>query len=325
MELVVIVTFTLLALALCALWLPPLALRRATLTPWALLFLAACAAGLAAGVLAPMALAWLVLLAGAAWLAAPRPVATPSTAAAVATSPAASGRPGIAAAPRAARSPALHPALRVAALLATAVLALALAMHLAPGFRNPIAIASTVLSPGAAPFQQYANFDKGAVGLILLAFLCRRCTSAAELAAVLKRSLPLLAATLVGVMGFALAIGYVRPDLKLGHFTAIFLATNLFFTVMAEEAFFRGLVQGSLASALGRWRHGGLLAVAGSALLFGLAHAGGGPAYVALAGIAGLGYGWAVHASGRIEAGIFLHFSVNALHFIFFTYPYLAH
>ncbi|MGV7211375.1 CPBP family intramembrane glutamic endopeptidase [Oxalobacteraceae bacterium A2-2] len=286
-----ILAFALLALALCALWLPPLKLRGATLAPWALLFQAACAAGLVAGVLAPVALAWLALLACAAWLAAHS----------------------------------AQQAVRVAAGILTAVLALALAMHLAPGFRNPIVIASTVLSPGAAPFQQYANFDKGAVGLILLAFLCRRCTSAAELAGVLKRSLPLLVATLLAVLGFAMAIGYVRPDFKLGQSAAIFLATNLFFTVMAEEAFFRGLVQGSLATALGRWRHGGLLAVACSALLFGLAHAGGGAALVALAGIAGLGYGWAVHKTGRIEAGILLHFGVNALHFICFTYPYLAH
>lgn len=310
----VILAYALLALALCALWLPPLRLQRGTLAPWSVIFVSACVCGLAAGVLAPTALVWLALLCGAAWLAS-----------AHGAPPAAGSAMPPAAAPTGPAAASWWRALHLAAILATAMLALALAMHLAPGFHNPIVIASTVLSPGAAPYQQYANFDKGAVGLILLAFLSRRCNSAAELVAVLKRSLPILGLTLAAVLGYALAIGYVRPDFKLNQQSAIFLSTNLFFTVMAEEAFFRGLVQGSLATAMRHWRHGAMVAVACSALLFGLVHAGGGPAYVVLATIAGLGYAWAAHATQRIEAAIALHFCVNAVHFICFTYPYLAH
>jgi hypothetical protein len=95
--------------------------------------------GLVGGVLDPVAISALVVLGGAAY-----------------------------ACVRTARLAARH--LR----LVTGVLALALAMHKLPGFNNPLLLDRVVLSDGAAPFTLYANFDKGAVGLVLLALLCRR-------------------------------------------------------------------------------------------------------------------------------------------------------
>jgi membrane protease YdiL (CAAX protease family) len=58
-------------------------------------------------------------------------------------------------------------------------------------------------------------------------------------------------------------------------------------------------------------------------VLFGLAHAHGGPALVVLATFAGIGYGAAYQRSGRIEAAILAHFALNAAHFLMFTYPAL--
>jgi hypothetical protein len=45
--------------------------------------------------------------------------------------------------------------------------------------------------------------------------------------------------------------------------------------------------------------------------------------YVALATIAGLGYGWIYQRTGRIEASILTHFALNAVHFFAFSYPAL--
>jgi uncharacterized protein len=58
--------------------------------------------------------------------------------------------------------------------------------------------------------------------------------------------------------------------------------------------------------------------------LFGLAHFGGGWLYVIAATLAGLGYGWAYLRTKRIEASMFVHFALNATHFLFFTYPFAA-
>jgi membrane protease YdiL (CAAX protease family) len=70
-------------------------------------------------------------------------------------------------------------------------------------------------------------------------------------------------------------------------------------------------------------RHGQWWALSVASVLFGLAHAGGGPIYVALATVAGAGYGWAYLRTGKIEASILTHFALNAVHFFGFTYPAL--
>ena len=59
-------------------------------------------------------------------------------------------------------------------------------------------------------------------------------------------------------------------------------------------------------------------------MLFGLAHAGGGATWLAVATIAGLGYAAIYARTRRIEGAILVHFAVNAAHFIGFTYPRLA-
>lgn len=99
---------------------------------------------------------------------------------------------------------------------------------------------------------------------------------------------------------------------------------NLLFTCVAEEAFFRGLLQGRMARALesaGRHRLAFGLPLCASALVFGLAHAAGSPSYVLMASLAGLGYAWSYAVTGRIEVPILLHWTLNALHFMAFTYP----
>jgi len=207
----------------------------------------------------------------------------------------------------------------------TAVLALALAMHKLPGFHNPLLMDGVVLSAGAAPFTQYANFDKGAVGLILLALLCRRVATLAELRDTLRRTAPVLLLTVAVTLGFALAAGVVGVDVKLPQQALLFIGVNLLFTVVAEEAFFRGFLQARLAAALARFQWGPWLAVAVSALLFGAAHLGGGLRYGILATIAGLGYAVAYQRTQRIEAAILVHIALNAVHFIAFTYPARLH
>lgn len=279
--------FIFLALAIGAVWLRPFPFGQRPAPLWPMLFVMALAWGLAGGVLAPAAIAALVVLTALAY--------------------------GCANAPRA--------WMRLVCGLLTGVLALALAMHKLPGFHNPILIDKVVLSQGAAPFTQYANFDKGAVGLILLALLCQRVTSWAELAGVLRRTAPVLALTLLATLGFAVAAGVVGIDIKLTRQAITFVTINLAFTVVAEEAFFRGFLQARLAKALARFRWGAWLAVAVSALLFGAAHLGGGLLYGILATIAGLGYAWAYQRTQRIEAAIVVHIALNTVHFIAFTYP----
>ncbi len=100
---------------------------------------------------------------------------------------------------------------------------------------------------------------------------------------------------------------------------------NLFFTCIAEEALFRGFLQRQLAMSLAKFRFGTWIALAVVAVLFGIAHAGGGITYVLLATVAGLGYGWAYHRTQRIEASILLHFTLNSIHILLFRAPLKIH
>ena len=281
-------TFVLLALAICAVWLPRFRLSGSVFVPpWALLFLCATLSALLSGVLSWPALVVLTVLFAAGELS--RHVV---------------GQPA-----------------RIALVLIAGLVSLGLALHLLPGFHNPVVLNQVQTGPSAAPFTQYANFDKAAAGLALLAYFSRRLRSASELREVLAPIAVASVATAVVLLGFGLGVGHLAFDPKLPSFAFTFLAINLLFTCVAEEAFFRGLIQERLACVLSsQWQW---LAVAVSSALFGLAHIAGGILYVSLATILGLGCATAYSKTRRVEAPILVHFFFNATHFLLFTYPFL--
>lgn len=278
-----IITYTLLALAVLALWWPG---ARA----WLILFAAAVTSALVTGVAAPLALVWVGALALATWWFA---------------------------------RPAANRVQRGIAAVAIVGLAAALMLHLAPGFHNVRVISAVRFTPDAVPFTLYLNFDKTLVGLFILGWCHTRLARAGEWRAMFAAMLPRAGAVIALVLVLSLAAGYVRFAPKLPAETALWLGVNLLFTCMAEEALFRGFVQAQLQR---WWRHvrgGAWLALGVAAVLFGLAHAAGGAAYVALATVAGLGYGWIYRRTQRIEASILAHCALNTLHFLAFTYPAL--
>jgi membrane protease YdiL (CAAX protease family) len=285
---VTMIPFALLLAAVLGLW-----IHRAV---WMVALVAAVATAYYTGALYGLAAVWLALLAAFAW------------------------------AYRMWRDKPRNVTSRAAQLIAGTVfflLALALGLVLLPGFPRTVLIAETVLSPGAAPFALGLGFPKVAAGILILGLINEtRVRSWRELGEVLRRAVPILLVTALVVMVFTLAAGYVRVDPKWTPLFFTWAAANLFFTCLAEEAFFRGFVQAELARLGGRgWT---IVAIATSAVLFGLAHFGGGSMYVIAATLAGLGYALAYHRTQRIEAAMAVHFGLNAVHFLLFTYPRLA-
>lgn len=287
-----VVTYALLVCAVLALWLggderAPTWRRHL----WLGIFALTVGAALATGVLRPLALLWIAALAGATY-GFSRPNSPPWS----------------------------------RGLLAAAIVALGagLMAHRLPGFNNPRVIDAVRLSPDALPYSLHLNFDKTALGLFLLGFCHRRIASLADTGAMLRRAAPVALGTIAVLFGLSLALGYVRFDPKWPQATWLWLLANLCFTCLAEEAFFRGFVQHELAHAWRNVRGGAGLALLVAAGLFGLAHFGGGPTYIALATVAGIGYGLAYARTQRIEASILVHFSLNTFHFLGFTYPALT-
>jgi uncharacterized protein len=215
--------------------------------------------------------------------------------------------------------------LHILLALATIVFSLALMAHIVPGFANTLIVRDAVLSPGAVQYTLFMNFDKGQIGLFLLAcgppLIARR----TDWAAMLKVTVPAALALIVALMVCALLIGQMRFEPKWPDFLPIWLWSNLLFTAAAEEALFRGviqrLLQGPTASVSPARATTGLIA---AAVIFGAAHYAGGLWSVVLATIAGIGYGWVFWRTNRIEASILTHFLVNTAHLVGFTYPALT-
>ncbi|WP_435236856.1 lysostaphin resistance A-like protein [Psychromonas sp. PT13] len=201
---------------------------------------------------------------------------------------------------------------------------LALALHYIPGFNNLPIVVNEAISTDAIAYTLYANFDKGIAGLLLAAYFFSSNTGTVKIATANNLKIPLLiiGATILSTLMMALVLGLVHFDFKVPDFWFAFIAINLFFTCVAEEALFRGILQHKLAQVITSPRLA-LLAPIIVACIFGLAHFVGGISYIFVAAVAGLGYGTIYYKTQRLEWAILCHWLVDVCHFFFFTYPML--
>lgn len=197
----------------------------------------------------------------------------------------------------------------------------AITLDQVPGFMATVVVDNLVLGSADLPFTFKLAYDKALVGLLLLVFWVGVERDYKMLGKTLLRAaLPALGLVLL-LLGLAIYLGY-SIDPKWYWFTPYFLLANLCLTVIAEEVFFRGVIQQRLMNALaGYTPYAGLIALVAVSVFFGLLHLKGGATYAALAGLAGLIYGGVYWRYRSIHAAILCHISVNSLHFVFLQYP----
>ncbi len=203
-------------------------------------------------------------------------------------------------------------------------LAVSLSHHLAPGFNNWKIVSQVQLSPNSIPYSTYLNFDKTLIGFFILLWGIQLARTKEDWQKIIKTTLPVFALGAVVMLPASYSLGYIRWDLKVPSFLALWAAKNLLFTCVAEEALFRGFIQKEFLRIFQDKPWGVPVAIFIASLLFGLDHFWGGPKYVLLATLAGLFYGTAFYKTGRIESSILFHFSLNLAHIIFFSYPALV-
>jgi uncharacterized protein len=216
------------------------------------------------------------------------------------------------------------PWLKMSGGLVVVLLSIGLMGHVIPGFSNPKLISNFQISQDAILYTQYLNFDKALVGLLILALGHQLLSTKLAWFKMLTTTIPLATIVVIVVIGLSIFMGYVQFNFKLTALFFFWALPNLFFTCVAEEAFFRGFVQKHLEESLNRFKYGSITGLLLASLLFGLAHYPGGMNYIILATVAGLGYGLVYQRTKSIEASILTHFLLNVVHFIFFTYPVLA-
>lgn len=203
--------------------------------------------------------------------------------------------------------------------------ALALGFHILPGFHSISLISNYPVSEQSTSYSMAFNLDKAIVGFFIVAYLIKQpALSITQWTGQLKKFVVYFTVLCIVVYTIAILSNYIAFDPKIPGIFWLWAWHNLLVTCFTEEAFFRGLIQQKLTAALKNYQHAGVFAIVVSALLFGIAHFGGGLHYVLLSTIAGLGYGYIYYRSKRIELAILAHFSLNLTHIIFFTYPQLA-
>jgi membrane protease YdiL (CAAX protease family) len=213
--------------------------------------------------------------------------------------------------------------LRVASAIGVLALSGLLALHALPGFTSLVVAHQVVLSPGAAPYTFDLNFDKAVVGIFILGLIYQSMLREGRTwRKAFRRAAPIILVNVSIVAFGALLLGYSTWQPHGSSLFWVWATSNLFSTCLAEEGLFRAFILGELRSVLGGYRWGAAFAIAVSAVLFGLAHAAGGLSYVALATVAGMGYGLAFHRSNSVEMSMLAHLALNSIHFLLFTYPY---
>lgn len=280
----------LLALTVFSLWLGP--------RVWPALLVLTFLAGCVSGQLTWVAGVWIVLLAAACYAYA-------------------KDVPG--------KSQGWHRLVKVASFAGIVLLALGLAIHRLPGFHNIQVLAPTRLTPRSIPYDQWINFDKTIAGLLILGIWYRKLiTGVGQWKLALWRAAVPAIVTIGVVIVLGRAFGYVQWDPKWTSQFWLWAVLNLLATCMSEEAFFRAFLQTEIERLTAKRPGGPTIAIVCSAVLFGIAHVAGGWRYVALASVAGVGYGTVFYRSRSIEASMLTHFSLNAVHFLLFTYPAAA-
>lgn len=217
-----------------------------------------------------------------------------------------------------------HPVKRMIAGIVALCAAYGLGAHIIPYFHNLKVLSNVYISKDGIPFTLYLNVDKAIVGLFILGLTQPLLSNKEEWTSMLKETIPRTVLFVFILVLLALMAGEVHFDPKLPESLPIWLITNLLFVCVAEEGFFRGLIQKNLAVFFRGFVWGNWIAVVIASLLFGFAHYAGGIAYSIWGTIAGLGYGWIYQKNNRIEGSILAHFSLNVIHFLLFTYPAIA-
>lgn len=205
--------------------------------------------------------------------------------------------------------------LRYAGLTFVMLWSLALFLHFIPGFDNLKVLDNVYASSHSTSFTMYLNLDKPLAffGLLLAYPALLGTSKKTNTRAIIATIIPLFV-----LLPIAAILGALKPEFSVPSWLWLFMLNNLLFTCVAEEAFFRGIVQQGVSQ-----RFGWIFGLAVASCLFGLAHFAGGTLLVIFAGLAGIGYGLIFHLTGRLWAAVLVHFLFNLAHLLFFTYPML--
>ena len=208
-----------------------------------------------------------------------------------------------------------QPLLRLLALPLGSVLLYMVLIHAIPGFFNFNYAKEQVISPGAAPYNLWINFDKPLAALAIVA------VTGIEMKPVIRLK-PILFLTFIALLatvGFAFAVGLVNLHPKWPSWGWIWVAKMFFITVFSEQVFFRIFLQDGLKKVGVPEFTTPLIA----SICFAAVHLYAGVPYAIASLIAGLAHAYSYHWTKNLLVPMSIHMAVNTVHITLFTYPIL--
>lgn len=195
---------------------------------------------------------------------------------------------------------------RLILITSATLISIALLFHLIPGFVN--------YHDSIGHF--WINYDTPFMGLFILALHLPLISSSQEAFKLSYKTVPLTLLSVCLLLFLGNYVGTLRWDFNWPLHFSLRLITTLFFTVIPQEAFFRGFLQKECFNWIGPSWQGHMGAVLFSSLIFTLCHLYWITALTPLAFIflAGLIYGSLYQYTKAIESSIFCNFTFNVLH-----------
>jgi len=219
------------------------------------------------------------------------------------------------------------PYVRLLLFLIITIITILLFLHKIPGYNNWQVFPNLKLSSNSANFNFWLNFDKPIIGFLLLLFAYKPIQKISDWKLIFGKEyqsfylLSILILLIIGIFSSYLVFDLKTIDVG---FLALWSLKMLFFTVIVEELFFRFFIQDNIIQALGNSKSSKIIGLILASFIFGIFHLPAGILFAALAFVAGLMYGGIYLKTNRLESAIGLHFLVNFIHLIFFSYPSLA-
>jgi len=200
---------------------------------------------------------------------------------------------------------------------------LILGLNILPFFERITFVAPELVGNGTIPVGLQFSLAKPLSGILLLGLLAPTISTYFDFKEYCKAQkfiIGVAGPTLI-VLCIAFALG-LRFDVKFVSWWYLFVISNLVFTVVAEEAFFRGAIHYPLLQKFGQkvWVPV-IVAIIFAGLHYSPVGVFNGKALL-MVFFAGVVYGYSFQKYGKIEFSILTHWLVNSLHFVFFTYPF---
>lgn len=205
------------------------------------------------------------------------------------------------------------------------LLAFFLSNHNFSGFQEWQFINGEFISPNAEKFSVFLNIDKILAGFGIAVFGLAPLRKFSHLKKIFIKTFPTLMLSLFTIASFGLLTGLAQFDPKFPDIWLVWIMSNLLMNCISEEIVFRFFLQGNLQKLTKGLNYSTPLSIFVTSCIFTLFHSSESILYMLGIFIGSCFIGYAYHITRRVEASIILHFTINIIHFFFFTYPMLRH